>query len=683
MERAVRQLPSVTEVDVSVAKSVVRVTYDPHEVSHARLVAVVRRAGCGVEGEEQSEAWWRTEKTLVVAVGLLLFAGWLWNLLTTGDLLPEHDTKVPLGAQALFLIATLIGVIPIAKEGLGELLQKKLDAELLVAIAVVGAVSIQEFFAAGEVVFIMLLGEMLESYTVGHARHSISKLMALAPEIARVRRDGQEMEIPTNEVVVGDVVIVRPGEKIPVDGSLISGSGVVNQATITGESMPVDKGVGDEVFAGTLNTAGAFVLRAERVGEDSTLARITKLVEEAQQRDAPVQRVIDRYATYAVPLMLIVAALTFALTWGDAHRAITVLLVACPCALLLATPTAIVAGIGRAAKEGVLIKGGAHLEAAGRLNVIVFDKTGTLTEGKPAVTDVCSFHDEEHEHGEAELIALAAVAEKMSEHPLAQAIREKAGAMGMETPDPSGFAHVAGHGVVAEHNGTRIVVGRPALLREHQITLTAEQEEHLREHEAEGKTVVVVAHDDEPCGILSIADTLREKAHSAINALRNLGIKRVVLLTGDNPRTAKTIATQVGIDHVHAEVLPEQKAERIAAFQAEGHRVAMVGDGINDAPALAIADVGVAMGASTDVALETADIALVANDLSKVAFAVGLSRKTLGIIKQSVGFSLLYNVLMVTLAIEGTLGVIGGAVAHQVSGVLVVLNAMRLLRYRS
>jgi len=236
--------------------------------------------------------------------------------------------------------------------------------------------------------------------------------------------------------------------------------------------------------------------------------------------------------------------------------------------------------------------------------------------------------------------------------------------------------------VVAEHNGTKIVVGKPALLREHQITLTAEQEEHLREHEAEGKTVVVVAHDDEPCGIVSIADTLREKAHAAIGALRQLGIKKVVMLTGDNPRTAKTIATQVGIDHVHAEVLPAQKAERIAAFQADGHRVAMVGDGINDAPALATADVGVAMGASTDVALETADIALVANDLSKVAFAVGLSRKTLNIIKQSVAFALLYNLLMVALAIEGTLGVIGGAVAHQVSGVLVVLNAMRLLRYR-
>ncbi|MCS6859365.1 MAG: cation-translocating P-type ATPase [Abditibacteriales bacterium] len=588
---------------------------------------------------------------------------------------------MPPGAQALFLLATLIGALPIAKEGIGALLRKKLDAELLVTIAVVGAVSIQEFFAAGEVVFIMLLGEMLESFTVDRARAAISKLMALAPETARVRRDGQEIEIPTDEVVVGDVVVVRPGEKIPVDGSLIAGSGVVDQAAITGESMPVDKNVGDEVFAGTLNTAGAFVLRAERVGKDSTLARITKLVEEAQQRDAPVQRVIDRYATFAVPLMLLIAALTYGVTL-DAHRAITVLLVACPCALLLATPTAIVAGIGRAAKEGVLIKGGAHLEAAGRLNVIVFDKTGTLTEGKPAVTDICSFHDEEHQHGEAELIALAAVAEKMSEHPLAQAIREKANEMGMKTPDPSDFAHVAGRGVVANHNGTKIVVGKPALLREHQITLTAEQEQHLRKHEQEGKTVVVVAHDGKPCGIVSIADTLREKAQSAIHALRQLGIKKVVMLTGDNSRTAKTIATQVGIDHVHAEVLPEQKAERIAAFQAQGYRVAMVGDGINDAPALATADVGVAMGASTDIALETADIALVANDLSKVAFAVGLSRKTLAIIKQSVGFALAYNLLMVALAVEGTLGVIGGAVAHQVSGVLVVLNAMRLLRYR-
>jgi Cd2+/Zn2+-exporting ATPase len=681
VNRALRQLPSVTDVQTNVATGTVRITYDPQQAAEAHIIAVIRRAGFGVESDKIPSAWWRSEKALVAVVGLLLFAGWLWNLLATGDWLPEHDQYVVPGAQAMFLLATLIGFIPIAKEGLSELWQKKLDAELLVAIAVVGAVSIEEFFAAGEVIFIMLLGEMLEGYTVDRARSAISKLMSLTPDTARVRRDGQDIEIPTGDVLVGDLVIVRPGEKIPVDGVLTSGTGVVNQAAITGESMPVEKDVGDEVFAGTLNTASAFVLRAERVGEDSTIARITKLVEEAQQRDAPVQRVIDRYATYAVPLMLLTAALTYVFTL-DAHRTITVLLVACPCALLLATPTAIVAGIGRAAKEGVLIRGGAHLEAAGRLNVIVFDKTGTLTKGKPAVTDVCSFHDNQHEHGEAELIALAAVAEKMSEHPLAQAIREKAEAMGVEMPDPSDFTSIAGRGVVAEHNGTKIVVGKPALMREHHIALTSEQEEHLREHEAEGKTVVVVAHDDQPCGILSIADTLREKAQTAIGALRRLGIKRVVMLTGDNPRTAKTIATQVGIDHIDAEVLPEQKAHRIAAFKAEGHRVAMVGDGINDAPALATADVGVAMGASTDVALETADIALAANDLTKVAFAVGLSRKTLGIIKQSVSFALLYNLLMVALAIEGTLGVIGGALAHQVSGVLVVLNAMRLLRYR-
>ncbi len=496
------------------------------------------------------------------------------------------------------------------------------------------------------------------------------------PANARVRHGEEEIEVSNSELQVGDIVVVRAGERIPVDGKVRSGTASVNQAPVTGESMPVTKEAGDEVFVGTLNESGALIIEATRVGEETTLARIAQLVEAAQQREAPIQRQLDRLAGWLVPVMLTLSVLVFVFT-HDVQRAITVLIVACPCALILATPVAVMAGIARAARAGVLIKGGQYLEATARLHTIVFDKTGTLTHGQPEVSHVHSFDD----HSHAELVGMAAVAEKMSAHPVARAILRKANSLGLKTVDPASFQSNQ-RGVVAQHRGQRLVVGHTGLMTEQAVAMTDAHHAHLDEHNDEGHTTVVVAHDGQVCGTICVADTIRANAREAVSRLRQLGIEKVVMLTGDNRRVAMDIAGQLGIDEVKAEVLPEQKAQHIEELRKRGG-VAMVGDGINDAPALAVADVGMAMGVTgTDVAHEAADIALMADDLSKIAFAVGLSRRALWIIRQGLWFALLYNVTMVTLAGSGHLHMIGGAIAHQFSSLIVILNAMRLLRYR-
>ena len=490
----------------------------------------------------------------------------------------------------------------------------------------------------------------------------------------------EEIEVPASELHVGDVVVVRAGERIPVDGVVQSGMASVNQAPVTGESMPVDRSEGDEVFVGTLAETGALIIEAKRVGEDTTLARIAQLVEQAQQREAPIQRTLDRAAGWLVPVMLTLSALVFIFT-HDTARAITVLIVACPCALILATPTAIMAAISRAARAGVLIKGGQYIEATARLHTIVFDKTGTLTHGEPEVTHVSRFD----EHSETELVAIAAIAEKMSAHPVARAIMRKAAALGLSTSDPSRFQAHHGRGVVAERDGQKLVVGQTGLMDDQSVAVSDALQAHMDEHHDEGHTTVVVAHDGKVCGTICVADTVRARADEAILELRGLGVEKVVMLTGDNKRVAMQIAGKLGLDEVKAEVLPEQKAAHIESLKQPGRLggVAMVGDGVNDAPALAVADVGIAMGVSgTDVAHEAADIALMADDLSKIAFAVGLSRHTLWIIKQGLIFALVYNIVMVTTAATGHLHMIGGAIAHQFSSVIVILNAMRLLRYK-
>jgi Cd2+/Zn2+-exporting ATPase len=675
VEKALGTVPGVEKTSVNFVSKTASIDLSDAQTAERLLIDAVKRAGYSArpvaknrEAEEDRTA--RRALVKVIGTGALLFIGWL---LGATKLVSAYVST------GMVIVAVLLGAYPICLRAIKALFAKRLDADVLVAIAVIAASSVGEFVAAGEVAFIMLLGAQLEAYTVRRARRSLGSLMSLVPPNARVRRDGKEELVTASELQVGDVVVVRAGERVPVDGVVQSGMASVNQAPVTGESMPVDKSEGDEVFVGTLAETGALIVEARRVGEDTTLARIAQLVEQAQQREAPIQRTLDRLAGWLVPVMLTLSVLVFAFT-HDTARAITVLIVACPCALILATPTAMMAAIARAARAGVLIKGGQYLEATARLHTIVFDKTGTLTHGEPEVTHVSRFD----EHSERELVAIAAVAEKMSAHPVARAILRKAAALGLATADPSQFQAHHGRGVVAERNGQKLVVGQTGLMDDQSVAVSDALQAHMDEHHDEGHTTVVVAHDGKVCGTICVSDTVRAKADEAIRDLRGLGVEKVVMLTGDNQRVAMQIAGKLGLDEVKADVLPEQKAEHIESLKRPGRTgVAMVGDGINDAPALAVADVGIAMGVSgTDVAHEAADIALMADDLSKIAFAVGLSRHTLWIIKQGLIFALVYNVTMVTLASSGHLHMIGGAIAHQFSSVIVILNAMRLLRYR-
>jgi Cd2+/Zn2+-exporting ATPase len=681
VERALAAMPGVAKASVNALSKTAHVTLAAPDTSADDLIAAVQRAGYGAhiaparaadkEAMERRTARLRLFRT--TGIGVLLFGSWLLGNL---DLISWDLARI------LIVVATALAAVPIAWRAARALQHRRLSADVLVIIAVIAALSVGEFFAAGEVAFILLLGSQLEDYTARRARRSLGSLLSLVPPRARVCRGEKEEEIPAEDVRVGDLVVVRAGERVPVDGVVRSGAASLNQAAVTGESMPVDKAMGDEVFVGSLAETGALVIEATRVGADTTLARIARVVEQAQQEQAPIQRTIDRFSGWLVPIMLALAALVFAFT-GDVTRAVTVLIVACPCALILATPVAVMAAIARAARAGVLIKGGQHLEAAARLNTIVFDKTGTLTCGQPEVAHVHQFD----EHTESELVEMAAVAEKMSAHPVARAILRKADTLGMLPPrDPTTFVAHLGRGVTAEHEGQKLVVGQKSLLAEHEVELSDKLRAHVDEHHDEGHTIVVVAHDGKVCGTICVADTVRVRADDAIKELRALGIENIVMLTGDNRRVAMRIGNALGVDEVKAEVLPEQKAEYIESLKRRSGRnngVAMVGDGVNDAPALAVADVGIAMGVTgTDIAHEAAAIALMADDLSKIAFAVGLSRQALRVIKQGLWFALVYNVVMVTTAATGHLHMIGGAIAHQASSIVVILNAMRLLRHR-
>lgn len=664
VQQALANVPGVASATVNFLTKKAFLTLSEPPPATSQLLAAVQQAGytaapASAATSRASRPALRRSLAYTLATGALLAVGWAFHL------------------TPLVIVTAALAAFPILRRAVKALLARRLDADVLVAVAVVAAASLGEYIAAGEVAFIMLLGAQLEEFTTDRARRSLGSLLSLVPPTARLRHGETETEIPVADVCVGDLVVVRPGERIPVDGVVRHGEAAVNQAPVTGESMPVAKKTGDEVYVGTLAETGALVIEATRIGEDTTLARIAALVEAAQQRNAPIQRALDRLAGWLVPVMLLLAAVVFVWT-GDARRAITVLIVTCPCALILASPTAVMAAIARAARAGVLIKGGQHLEAAARLHTIVFDKTGTLTHGRPEVTHTHRFCDE---HTESQMLHMAAIAEKLSAHPLAAAIRRRAGA----TPDPTQFQSHHGRGVTATHNGQQLVVGQASLLAEQNVSLTDAHQAHVAAHHDAGHTTVLVAHDGKVCGTICIADTVRATAKQAIADLRKLGVEKVVLLTGDNRRVGLQIGRALGVDEVKAEVLPEQKAEHVESLKngARGRGVAMVGDGINDAPALAVADVGIAMGVTgTDVAHEAADIALMADDLEKIAFAIGLSRQAVRIIQQGLWFALVYNVVMITGAASGHLHMIGGAIAHQASSIIVILNAMRLLRYR-
>jgi Cu+-exporting ATPase len=537
---------------------------------------------------------------------------------------------------------------------------------------------------AALIVTLIYLGKYLESVAKGRTGEAISKLMGLQPRTARVVRNGQERDLPIAQVVEGDVLLIRPGERIPVDGVILEGDSTVDESMLTGESLPVHKRMGGHVIGGTVNGTGLLRIEATKVGRDTVLAGIIRLVEQAQGSKAPVQRLADHISGVFVPIVIGLAVLTF-LGWlltGHAFAAalipaIAVLVIACPCALGLATPTAIMVGTGRGAEQGILIKGGESLERIPALQAIVLDKTGTVTVGKPLVTDVVALADRPAE----EVLRLAAGVERGSEHPLGQAVVCGAEERGLALPPmPTAFRSITGAGVQGEVEGHAVLVGSHRLLRESGIAL-GDADARLDALEADGKTALLVAVDGRLAGLIAIADTVKDGAAEAVRALRALGLD-VVLLTGDNRRTAEAIGRLAGIDRVIAEVRPEEKAAEVQRLQAQGQVVAMVGDGNNDAPALAQADVGIAMGTGTDVAMAAADMTLVSGDLRALPAAMALSKATMRVIKQNLFWAFFYNVLLIPLAAVGIITPIIAAAAMALSSVTVVSNSLRLGRFR-
>ena len=611
--------------------------------------------------------------TLFTFVSLLLLVA--ASVVNPGGLLSGGEVSRTGGI--IYFASALVGSLYIWWAAIQGIRERDFTADIPVSIATAAAIAIGAYSAAAIVAVLLLLGGMLEEFVAARAGRALEALEALLPDLVTVRRGGRDEVVGLEEVRIGDLLLVRPGERIAVDGRVVAGTASVNQAAITGESVPVDKREGDEVFAGTFNDAGALTVRATQVGEGTTLGQIRRMVEEAQEKKAPIERILNRYAKFYTPVALVLAALLWWWT-GDITRSITMLIVFCPCVMVLATPTALVASIGNAALRGSLVKRGATIEAMARVDTVAFDKTGTLTFGEPRLVEVVPLNGEP----EAEVLRLSAVAEKFSEHPLGRAVVRAAEESGLEVADPKQFEALPGLGVRASTNGHLVTLGRPCSVVEQGVSIDAEMEARAEGLAAPGRTVILAANNKEAAGLLVLEDAIRPEARETVARLKELGV-RTVLVTGDNRTTAQSVAAELGIQDVRSEVLPQQKVEIVGQFQAEGRRVAFVGDGVNDGPALAAADVGVAMGlAGTDVAIEAAEIGLLSDDLSKLPHLLGLAQKAMRAIRQNLVFSLGVLALAVGLTIPGILTPVTGALLHELSSIPVIANSARLIRAR-
>ncbi|GMN98923.1 heavy metal translocating P-type ATPase [Parageobacillus thermoglucosidasius] len=626
--------------------------------------------------DQKAEPFWK-KKTNVIALisAFFLLAGYV-SAYAMGE---RHIATI-----LLFAASIIIGGYSLLKTGLANLVRLQFDMNTLMMIAVIGAACIGEWKEGAVVVFLFAISEALERYSMDTARRSLQRLMDIAPKKATVLRDGKEYEVDVEDVVVGDTILVKPGQKIAMDGVVLRGESLVNEAAITGESMPVAKTVGDEVYAGTMNEDGALEVRVTKRVEDTTIAKIIHLVEEAQAERAPTQQFVDRFARYYTPTIMLIALFVATvpplwlggewLTW--VYRGLTVLVVGCPCALVISTPVAIVTAIGQAARQGVLIKGGVYLEEIGKISAIAFDKTGTLTTGIPEVADIYSFSDLD----EKELLKIAAAIEKQSEHPLASAILRKAEALQISSDDlqVSEFRAMAGKGAAARVNGVMYYIGKPSLFSE---AIHEDIRAQIAHEQTKGKTVMLLGNETKVLGMIAVSDQLRENAASVLETLRNLGISQTIMLTGDHETTARAIASSLPLTDIRAELLPEEKWTAIQTLQRQSGRIAMVGDGVNDAPALAAADVGIAMGdIGTDVALETADVVLIGDDLEKLPYVIRLGRKAMRIIQENIAVALLLKVLALVLIVPGWLTLWMAIFADMGATLLVLLNSLRLLR---
>ncbi len=677
-EENIKKLNGIKEAKVNFGASKIYVegqtTIEELEKAGAFENLIVRHEN---EQKVAQESFWKQKATIkVYLAAILLSLTWLLS-----SQYGESHTITTLGYAAVILI----GGHTLFMQGLNNLRRFIFDMNTLMTIAIIGAALIGQWGEGAMVVILFAISEALERFSIEKARESIESLVDIAPKKALIRRGTKEVEIQVEDIIVGDIMIVKPGQQLAMDGVVLKGISTLNQAAITGESVPVTKEVGDEVFAGTLNEEGLLEAEVTKRVEDTTLSKIIHLVEEAQAERAPSQAFVDRFAQYYTPVIMVLALLIaivpplfFGGDWNRwIYQGLSVLVVGCPCALVVSTPVAVVTAIGNAAKNGVLIKGGIHLEEAGALDVIAFDKTGTLTKGIPSVTDIISYRKNENE-----LLKITAAIEKGSQHPLASAIVRKAEGEQLDFHEivVEEFQSLTGKGVQAKVNNQIYYVGSPNLFVELHGKIQPNKKQAIMKMQNQGKTVMIVGTKTEVLLLIAVADEMRKSSATVIDQLHHMGIESL-MLTGDNQRTAKTISHQVDISTIKAELLPEDKLNVIQHLQKKGKKVGMVGDGVNDAPALAIADIGVAMGgAGTDTALETADIALMSDDLNRLPYTIDLSQRALKIIKQNITFSLGIKLFALLLVIPGWLTLWIAVFSDMGATVVVILNSLRLMR---
>jgi len=682
LERRLGHLPGLESLNADVLNQRLRVTHDAARLTAAAVAEAVNGTGM--------RAWLEHEHPLKVTprssssrVRLLFLSG---AALASGHVLDWLGASGVL-LVPLYLLAVAAGGVHTARRGWAAVRARSLDINALMLVAVIGAVAIGEWSEAASVIFLFALAQWLETRSMDRARHAIRALMDLTPSEALVRRGAHELRVPVDDLRVGETIIVKPGERIPIDGEILAGESDVNQAPITGESLPVDKGPGGEVFAGTINGHGAMEVRVTKLRRDTTMARIINLVELAQGQRAPSQAFVERFARIYTPAVIAVAALVatvpplfFGQPFGAwLYRSLVLLVISCPCALVISTPVSIVSALAGAARRGVLIKGGIHLERAAQIKVVAFDKTGTLTHGRPEVTDVIALNGT----GPSEVLRLAAALEARSEHPLAQAVIRRARETGgLALPAGVGFRALPGLGAEAIVDGVPVLVGNHRLFEERSLC-TPMVEERLEALGGAGRTAILVARGDTPVGIIGLTDAARESGAAAVAALKREGVSKVVMLTGDNLRTADALGGVFGVDEWRAELLPADKVAAVAELQRRYGRVAMVGDGVNDAPALAASDTGIAMGAAgTHAALETADVALMSDDLMAVPYFLRLGRRTVANIRVNVALALGLKALFLGLAVAGLATLWMAVAADMGASLLVIANGLRLLNVR-
>ena len=699
LKKQVGSQPGVANMDFDVINARMTVTYDPARISPDELAAAVVAAGMkAIPWSERAKQaplpFWQQRGRLIMtcASGILLLLGfvvhWLLHgsildMLATGNESAEH--AFPLSSILLYVGAVIAGAWFVVPKAISAAKRLRPDMNFLMTVAVVGAMIIGEWFESAAVAFLFAVALWLEQWSVGRARRAITALMDLSPTMARYicPHDNDIMEQPAEMVPVGATVLVRPGEKIPLDGVVTKGATTVNQAPITGESIPVAKGPGDDVFAGTINEDGALEFKVTKAANDTTLARIIHLVQEAQSRRAPAEQWVEKFARYYTPTMMALAVaivlvppLFFSAAWMEwLYRGLVILVIACPCALVISTPVSIVSGLTAAARNGVLIKGGMYLEAVSQLRALALDKTGTLTYGHPEVQQITPFNS----HTPEELLERAAALEAPSEHPLARAILQKAQDQGITVQRAEDFQAIKGKGAEAKINGTPFWIGSHRLMDE-KGQETPEAHDKAEQLADAGHSVVAIGNDQHVCGLISVADGVRDNAPKAVQAIKHLGIRKVMMLTGDNEGTARAVAAVTGVDEFRAELLPEDKVEALETLVGEFGQVGMIGDGVNDAPAMAVATVGIAMGAiGTDAAIETADIALMSDDLSRLPWLIRHSHRTLGIIKQNITFALGLKLVFIVLALLGAASLWMAIAADMGASLLVIFNSLRLL----